>query len=235
LGLIDKAIEAKIPKPAAVLGDAGFGNSSSFRLGLRERHLHYGVGVQGSTLVQRVDEAEIRRGPAVSIESLAQKADYRKYSWREGTKGKMSSRFAFYRVVPQREKDEGFEKETLWLVLERPSDETERPKYSLCSLPKTTSKTRLIRILHQRWRTERVYEDMKNELGLDHYEGRSFIGWHHHVTAVMVAYAFIAAEQARLFPPGHTQEGNREWIYCNINAINVALRAFACAPMPGSV
>lgn len=204
LCMVDRAIEDGVPKPKAVLGDAAYGNSSDFRMSLRDRGLHYALGVQGSTLVQRVDAAGVRRGPATSIERLAEKATYRKVTWRDGTKGKMVSRFAFYRVVPVCEKDAGYEDEILWLILEKPYDETEAHKYHISSLPRTISQRRLVRILHQRWRTERVYQDLKGELGLDHYEGRLFIGWHHHVSAVLVSYAFIAAEQSRLFPPHNT-------------------------------
>ncbi|MFY0573190.1 hypothetical protein ACN28S_01425 [Cystobacter fuscus] len=73
--------------------------------------------------------------------------------------------------------------------------------YFLVSVPERMSKKQLIRLVMQRWRTERVYEDLKGELGLDHYEGRRFAGWHHHVPVVLCCYAFIVAERARHFPP----------------------------------
>jgi SRSO17 transposase len=71
----------------------------------------------------------------------------------------------------------------------------------LSTLPSTTSLKQLVRTFKSRWRIERGYEDLKGELGLDHYEGRSFIGWHHHVTVVLACYAFLVAEHARSFPP----------------------------------
>jgi SRSO17 transposase len=63
------------------------------------------------------------------------------------------------------------------------------------------SKKQIIRILKERWRTERMYQDLKGELGLDHFEGRSFPGWHHHISVVMCCYAFVVAERVRAFPP----------------------------------
>jgi hypothetical protein len=89
-------------------------------------------------------------------------------------------------------------RESVWLIIERPDDEPDT-KYYFASLPDNWSKKRLIRLLKQRWRTERVYEDLKGELGLDHYEGRRYSGWHHHVSVVPCCYAFVVAERARLF------------------------------------
>ena len=93
------------------------------------------------------------------------------------------------------------EREELWLLLEWRDGETEPSNYFLSSLPKRLNKKQLIRIVMQRWRTERIYEDLKGELGFDHFEGRSFPGWHHHVSVVMCCYAFVIAERVRHFPP----------------------------------
>ena len=120
-------------------------------------------------------------------------------TWTNNSKGERSSRFAYFRVVPEKDLEQG-RTETLWLVIERPDDEP-KPQFFLSSLPRTTTRKELARLIHQRWRTERVYQDLKQEFGVDEYQGRSFVGWHHHVTAAMVCYAFAAAEQARLFPP----------------------------------
>ncbi len=92
-------------------------------------------------------------------------------------------------------------REPLWLIIEWRDGEDEPANYFLCSLPGLISKKRLIRIAMQRWRTERVYEDLKNELGLDHFEGRSFTGWHHHVSVALCCFAFIVAERVQHFPP----------------------------------
>jgi SRSO17 transposase len=69
----------------------------------------------------------------------------------------------------------------------------------LCSLPERMTRKQLVRLIMQRWRTERAYEDLKGELGLDHYEGRRYPGWHHHVSVVLACYAFVVAEHARVF------------------------------------
>jgi SRSO17 transposase len=79
--------------------------------------------------------------------------------------------------------------------------EDEPTAYFLTTLPRRMSKKQIVRLLKERYRTEQVYEELKGELGLDHFEGRSFPGWHHHVSAVLCAYAFLVAERARAFPP----------------------------------
>jgi SRSO17 transposase len=81
------------------------------------------------------------------------------------------------------------------------------PKFYLTTLPRRMSHKQLVRIIKERWRTERMYEDLKGELGLDHFEGRSFVGWHHHVSVVLCCYAFVVAEQMRAFPPSSGGQG----------------------------
>ena len=93
----------------------------------------------------------------------------------------------------------------MWCVIEHPFDEAEGKKYFISTLPKSASHLDIVRTHMNRWRTERMYQDMKGVFGFDHYEGRRYPGWHHHVTIAMTAYAFSFAEQARLFPP----EANR--------------------------
>ena len=85
--------------------------------------------------------------------------------------------------------------------MEWPDGEPSPTKFTLSTLPTTISCKRLVHTVKDRWRVERTYEDMKGELGLDHYEGRSFIGWHHHVSVVLACYAFLVAEHARSFSP----------------------------------
>jgi len=93
------------------------------------------------------------------------------------------------------------EREALWLVIEWPDGEQAPTKFYLSSLPASIARRTLIRTIKERYRTERAYEDLKGELGLDHFEGRRWPGWHHHVSVVLACYAFIAAELARRFPP----------------------------------
>ena len=94
-----------------------------------------------------------------------------------------------------------FEREPVWLLMEWPDGEERPTKFVLTTLPRRMRRKALVRIVKERWRTERVYEELKGELGLDHFEGRSFPGWHHHVSVVLCCYAFVVAERVRHFPP----------------------------------
>ena len=91
----------------------------------------------------------------------------------------------------------------MWLVVEY-RDDTGEIKYYLASLPENTPKKQLAYLIKERYRTEQVYRESKGELGLDHFEGRRFRGWHHHVTVALCCYAFVVAERARAFPPSAT-------------------------------
>jgi len=95
-----------------------------------------------------------------------------------------------------------------WLVIEWGLDSQRPDGYTLATLSKDISRKQLIRSLKERWRTERAYQELKGELGLDHFEGRTFTGWHHHVTVVLACFAFMVAEQMRGFSPSraHTDE-----------------------------
>ena len=107
--------------------------------------------------------------------------------------------------------DDGFPpsvRADVWLVIEWEPGEPAPTKFYVASMPAKMTHKQLVRIIKLRWRTERMYEDMKGELGLDHFEGRSYRGWSHHVSAVMCCYAFVCAEQARAFSPSapeHTE------------------------------
>ena len=130
------------------------------------------------------------------------KSAFRKVTWRDGTKKKLSSRFCFVRVKTTH--DDGIPlaaREPQWLLAEWPSDEKTPSKFVLTTLPRRMTKRQIVRLLKERWRTERMYEDLKGELGLDHFEGRSFPGWHHHVSVVLCCFAFVVAERVRAFPP----------------------------------
>lgn len=196
------------------LADAAYGNSAEFRNRLRALGFDYAVGVKPDMTVWCLDAADRRHGNPVRLRPLAtlrlpDKA-FRKYTWREGTKGKMSGRFAFMRVKSAGKGEElaPADREALWLVIEQCNDPDRSYKFYLTTLRRRMSKKEIIRIIKERWRTERVYEDMKGELGLDHFEGRSFPGWQHHVTVVLCCYAFIIAERARAFFPSAGEDGD---------------------------
>lgn len=202
LEMITRAMKQRVP-PGVVLGDTAYGSSSEFRQGVRSLGLHYAVAVYPHTTVHLLDEEGGPREQALSVSRLAtdihERGGFRRCTWRKGTKEDLSARFALRRVaaagVPKREQ------EPLWLLIEWRDGEPQPANYFLISLPGRPTKKQLIRLVMQRWRTERVYEDLKGELGLDHYEGRRFPGWHHHVSVALCCYAFIVAERVRRFPP----------------------------------
>jgi SRSO17 transposase len=207
VGMMRRALASGIAPPAIVLADAAYGNNSAFRQALRSMHLRIGVAIQASTKMWRADISGAKRGPQTCAENIADRAHFRRVTWASGTKGPLTSKFAFLRVVVARDEGGDDKGDAMWLVVERPDDEAEKTKYLLTNLPRVMSRRKIVWYLHQRYKTERVYEDLKLEFGLDHYEGRSFVGWHHHVTAAIVCYNFVAAQQARLFFPRPEEGG----------------------------
>ena len=204
LDMMSRAVAEGVP-PGVVLADSAYGDSSAFRLGLRQQGLDYAVGIHGTTKVWRVDKLLRRAGPALSARDLALaigRKGFRRCTWREGTKEPLWSRFALRRVVPAH--DDGTDpahREDVWLLMEWPDGEKEPPKYFLATLPCGSTRKQIVRVVKERYRTERLYEDLKGELGLDHFEGRSFAGWHHHISVALCCYAFVLSERVRRFPP----------------------------------
>jgi SRSO17 transposase len=213
LDLIRQAVADELP-PGVVLADSAYGDSSDFREQIRLLNLDYAVGVHATTKVWRVDRLGRRSGEACSVKKLAQQMGrkrFRSVLWRDGTRGQLWSRFARLRVVV--EHDDGWDpavREDLWLLVEWPDDAREPTHYTLSSLPRTWSAKQLVRIVKDRYRTERIYEDLKSELGFDHYEGRRFTGWHHHISVVLCCFAFIVAERVRRFPPSHRRQARSD-------------------------
>ncbi|HEY3593487.1 MAG TPA: IS701 family transposase [Polyangiaceae bacterium] len=200
LEMITRAVADGVPK-GVVLGDSAYGSSIDFRTGVRALGLHYAVGVDPKTSMWRIEQ-QWNRGESLSVRELALQLRYRRCTWRKGTKVDLTAKFALTRVLPAH--DGGLPanmREALWLLVEWRDGEKEPANYFLCSLPERTTKKQLIRIVMQRWRTERLYEDLKNELGLDHFEGRRFLGWHHHISVALCCYTFIVAERVQRFPP----------------------------------
>jgi SRSO17 transposase len=134
-------------------------------------------------------------------ESLPKNA-WQKVAWAEGTRGVMESRFAALRVRPaQRDYKRSEPRPEEWLLIEWPESESEPTKYWLSTLPENAPIAQLVRTTKLRWRIERDYQEMKDELGMDHYEGRGWRGFHHHLSLCAATYAFIVAERSRLSPP----------------------------------
>lgn len=211
LDMIERAHADGIPGDI-ILADSAYGESIDFRETVRMLGFDYGVGIRSTTKLWLLDAAGRPRGEAANAQWIGVEAGrkaFRKHSWREGTSGrKLSGRFCFRRVKVAA--DDGSpleEREPLWLVMEWPDEEVRPTKSYLTTLPRRMSKKRIVRTIKERWKTERVYEEMKGELGLDHYEGRSYPGWNHHVSVVLCCYAFTVAQQLRSFPPSAPGEG----------------------------
>lgn len=204
LEMIERAARSEVPGEI-ILADAAYGDASEFRNTVRLLGFDFAVGVQSTLRVVRLDSHDcVNQKPETAaqlVERLGPKA-FRKLTWREGSNSKLSSRFCFTRVKVA--EDDGAplaEHEPLWLIAEWLDGEIAPSKFLLTTLGRRMSKKQIVRLCKERWRTERMYEDLKGELGLDHFEGRSFPGWHHHVSVVLCCYAFVVAARVRAFPP----------------------------------
>jgi SRSO17 transposase len=222
LEAIAALLAEELPR-APVVADAGYGVVTAFREGLTALGLSYAVGISTETSVWPPDQAPLpprpwsgrgrpptryrrssRRAP-VSVEALAERLDrgaWHAVHWREGTRGAMQSRFARLRVrAAHRDERSRAPREPEWLLIEWPRGEAAPTKYWLSTVPETVSMQDLARLVKIRWRIERDYQELKDEIGLDHYEGRGWRGFHHHGVLCIAAYAFLVAERARLSPP----------------------------------
>lgn len=200
-----------------VLADAGYGVDTAFRQALSDMGLFYAVGVTSAVVVWPPGVKPLppkpysgmgrppvmpRRTPALvpmSVKALAQSLPSRAFqtiSWREGTNETLSGRFAAVRV---RHAGGNAGKARLraeqWLLIEWPASQAEPTKYVLSTLPEETPINELVSACHQRWRIERDYQDLKQDCGLGHYEGRGWRGFHHHCALSIAAYGFLMAER----------------------------------------
>lgn len=221
LAQIRAALEAGV-SPGVVLADAGYGNDTSFRTGLTEMGLTYVVGVQSSIRLWPPDTQPlppkpwsgrgrppslVRRQPGhapVSAKELAQALPedaWRRVTWREGSKAPLASRFAAIRVRPaHRDYWRSAPRAEQWFLIEWPHGEVEPTKYWLSTLPENDGLADLVDQAKLRWRIERDYQELKQEIGLGHYEGRGWRGFHHHATLAIAAYGFLVSERS-LIPP----------------------------------
>lgn len=209
-----------------VVADAGYGNDGQFRSGITELGLEYVVGVQSSTTVWKPGTEPLPPSPRkrmgrppqllrrdkdhqpVSVKELAFSLPTDSWTtvhWRQGTRQKLRSRFAAVRVRPaHRDYQEAEPHAEEWLLMEWPKGEAEPAKYWLSTLPAGTKWKDLVATAKQRWMIERDYQELKQELGLGHYEGRGWRGFHHHATLCIAAYGFLMAERTRFFPSRRT-------------------------------
>jgi SRSO17 transposase len=187
--------------PGVVLMDAGYGNNSILRQAITGLGLFYVAAIQSTTKVRPVREDD-PKPPRVSVEALAlslPKRAWRTVAWREGTNVKLRSRFARVRVRAAPIRGEArFAEETL--LIEWPKGEDKPTKYWLATVDPDMPLRRLVDLAKMRWRVERDYEDLKQEIGLGHYEGRGWRGFHHHGTLAIAAYGFLISERERIPP-----------------------------------
>jgi len=213
--------KTEVPR-GVVLADAGYGNDSEFRRGIRSLNLAYVLGIQKSTKVWPLGTEPLpppeysgrgrppklpRRSPEhspVSVLEMAQallESDYQTIAWREGARKVLSSRFAALRV---REGHRYYWRNNRpleeWLLIEWPEREPEPTKYWLSNLAASVSLEELVATAKLRWRIERDYQELKQEIGLGHFEGRSWRGFHHHATLCIAAYGFLVAERSSFSP-----------------------------------
>jgi SRSO17 transposase len=200
LDLIRRNVEAGVPI-GLMLADSAYGDVGPFREGVRELGFDYAVDVKKHTRVVIVCDDGAETDP-MSVETASEvvgENSYRKVTWREGSRRTLSASFTALRVRPVTDEDTRGEEQ--WLLIDKERRGSPVAHYVLATLPKSMSHKQLVRRVKQRWRTERAYEDLKGELGLDHFEGRTYTGWQHHVSCVLACYAFLVAERARAFPP----------------------------------
>jgi SRSO17 transposase len=221
LGQIKAAHAAGVPA-GVVLADAAYGNDYTLRTALTALGLAYAVGIVSTTTVWAPGTEPLKPKPwigsgrratrlqrddthkPVSAKALAESLPARRFrtvTWREGSNLALTSRFAAVRVRPawrDTRRQEPHAEE--WLLIEWPKGDAEPFRYWLSTLPETTPLKTLVNTAKLRWRIERDYLDLKQDIGLGHYEGRSWRGFHHHATLAIAAYGFLIAERESLPP-----------------------------------
>jgi SRSO17 transposase len=227
---IAKAYEDGVP-PGVVLMDAGYGVNTALRDGVTALGLSYAAGIQPQTSVWKEGEGPLPPKPfsgngrppklmrrdeecqPVSVKELAlglPQSDWQTIAWREGACETLSSRFARVRVrAAHRDYNLTAPRPEEWLLIEWPQEEAEPTKYWLSTLPQDIDFASLVDTTKLRWRIERDYLDLKQEIGIGHYEGRGWRGFHHHATLCIAAYAFLISERETI-PP--SAAGRARWI-----------------------
>ncbi len=224
LAHIRQAVKDGVP-PGVVLADEVYGSNREFRKGVADLELEYSLAVRSTTTAWAMERqplppkpwrgkgprpTRMRRDPEhqpITVKQLAQELpeqNWREVAWRQGSKETLRSRFAALRVRPAYGDDrKGSLQPQQWLLIEWPTGAAEPSGYWLARLPEKISMQRLVGISKHRWVIERDYEELKQELGLGHYEGRNWRGFHHHGTLCIAAYGFLMAERSRFSPSAH--------------------------------
>jgi SRSO17 transposase len=212
LDLVRWAHDIGLPGNMALM-DAAYGNDSRLRAGVTELGMTYVAGIQAQTLVWKpgvrpgLPPKKGRRDApnTISVKELARSLKakaWRTVEWREGTNELLSSRFARVRVHVSSSQMRSGKPAKEWLLIEWPEGEDEPTKYALSTLPANISFCDLVDAAKLRWRIERDYQELKQEVGLGHYEGRGWRGFHHHATLCIAAYGFLISERETIPPSG---------------------------------
>lgn len=223
LSMLDRVRDWGLPDQV-VGADSGYGNVCEFRSELTQRQLLYMVGVDSDTGVwvppvevavrlrkrrirapERYDYGDQRPPSVLGVAQALPAEAWQSVTWAEGSRNKpLQSRFAVLRVRPSQGYHEGKPLRPLeWLLIEWPEQEPNPTHYWLSTLPETTPLGELVCQAKWRWHVEQSYRELKDELGLDHFEGRSWVGWHRHVTMTMVAFGFLVLERLQGVERGH--------------------------------
>ena len=202
----------------AVLGDAEFGDNATLRRALHRLQLPYALGISSTLTVfrgrppvavpprkpgrtgtpTRLQLTDDTRPEAVrTIAATLPSRTWRRVAWRNGANRPWAAHFAALRVTPAHDWRGRRLAPEVWLLFERDLGTTPRVKAYLVALPATASLRALVRLAHQRWAIEQQYMELKDELGLDHFEGRSFVGWHRHVVLTAMAYTWLQDARRR--------------------------------------
>lgn len=212
------ALAAGVP-PGVVLADAGYGDDTAFRDGMTDMGLLYAVGIRPGTTVWEPGTSPLppippsgrgrpssllRRGPGhepATVKALAMglpSTSYQQVSWREASNTTLSSRFAALRVrLAHRDNRRSEQRAEEWLLIEWPEGDAEPLKYFVSTAPSDATLLQLVFVTKMRWRIERDYQELKQEFGLAHYEGRGWQGFHHHATLCIAAYGFLISQRLR--------------------------------------
>jgi SRSO17 transposase len=224
LAQIQQAVKDGVPR-GVVLADEVYGSNREFREGVIDLKLKYSLAVRCTTTVWALERQPLPPKPwsgkggrptrmrrdqthqPITMKQLAQQLPeqaWHEVEWREGSKGTLRSRFAALRVRPAYGDDrKGSLQPEQWMLVEWPDGTNEPSGYWLARLPVNISLKRLVAVSKHRWVIERDYEELKGELGLAHYEGRNWRGFHHHATLCIASYGFLMAERSRFSPSAH--------------------------------